>query len=217
MSVNPAVVSRKPAMRTDRARLRDLIESLCLIVSEKPIKLSTGTFTHYYLDCKNVTLDGEGLSLTADAFLEEIQQLSKRPVAIGGLTMGADFITAAVIMRSHERGLPVVTGSIVRKEPKKHGTMNRIEKELKKGTPIVVVDDVITTGKSTRQACEEFRASGYNIVGIIALIDREEGGRAALERDFGEVRVIFTKSDFPKALKADEFVRAAGKPNTRVA
>ena len=217
MSANPAVISRTSVMKADRARLRELIDSLCLIVSEEPIKLSTGTLSHYYLDCKNVTLDGEGLSIIADAFLEEIQKLSRQPKAIGGLTMGADFITAAVILRSYELGLPIVTGSIVRKEPKKHGTMNRIEKQLPRRTPIVVVDDVITTGNSTRQACDEFHASGYDIVGIVALVDREEGGRAELEKLYGEVRVIFSKSDFPKALKADEFARRTQKSASQIA
>lgn len=194
--------------RQDWTRLRTLIEERCLKISEKPFKLSTGALSRYYFDCKNVTLDGEGLSLVAEAFLEEIQKLHEEPKAIGGLTMGADFITAAVALRSFERGLQF-QGSIVRKEPKKHGTMNRIENELPRGTPIVVVDDVITTGNSTKQACQEFLAAGYGIVGIIALIDREENGKANLERLFSGIRVkaIFTTSDFPAAVKADEQIR----------
>jgi len=188
-------------------QLRDLIEARCLIISEKPFKLSTGAYSKYYFDCKPLTLHGAGLSLTAEAFLEEIQKLPERPKAIGGLTMGADFITAAVVVKAFERGLHI-DGSIVRKEMKQHGTMNKIENQLPKGTPIVVVDDVITTGKSTRQACEEFLASGYRIVGIIALIDREEGGKAALEKNFGGVKAIYTTSDFPRAVKADEKIRA---------
>ena len=196
--------------RKDWTRLRALIEERCLKISEKAFKLSTGALSRYYFDCKNVSLNGEGLSLIAEAFLEEIQKLPEEPTAIGGLTMGADFITAAVAMKSFERGSHQFEGSIVRKEPKKHGTMNRIENELPRGTPIVVVDDVITTGNSTKQACEEFQAAGYRIVGIIALIDREEGGKAALEDRFEtKVRAIFSTSDFPTAIKADEQIRAA--------
>lgn len=194
--------------RQDWTRLRELIEEKCLKISEKPFKLSTGALSNYYFDCKNASLDGEGLSLIAEAFLEEIEKLPQEPKAIGGLTMGADFITAAVALRSYERGMPIL-GSIVRKEPKKHGTMLRIENELPAGTPIVVVDDVITTGNSTKQACEEFLAARYRIVGIIALIDRESGGKAELEKRYGKVKAIFQTSDFPRAVKADEDLRAA--------
>jgi len=179
-------------------RLHELIDKKCVILRDEPVTLSNGALSHFYFDCKAVTLDGEALSLIADAFLAEIRELPVSPVAIGGLTMGADFITAAVAMKGFERGLGTIHGSIVRKEPKNHGTMNHIENELPVGTPIVVVDDVITTGSSTKLACEQFVDSGYKIVGIIALIDREQGGRETLERDYGPVRAIFKKSDFPK-------------------
>jgi len=187
-----------------RARLRHLIDQKCLQLQKQPIRLSTGALSNFYFDCKAVTLDGEALSLIADAFLEEIGHLSEPPKAIGGLTMGADFITAVVAMKGHERGLSTVCGSIVRKEAKKHGTMNRIENELPPGTPIVVVDDVITTGSSTKQACEQFLGSGYRIVGIIALVDREQGGKQSLERQFGTVRAVFKKSDFPRIAEYEQ-------------
>ena len=193
------------------AQLRDLLEERCLVLAEQPIKLSTGGLSRYYFDCKAVTLDGRGLSLIADVFLDEIRGFPETPAAIGGLTMGADFITAAVAMKASDSGLATIHGSIVRKEAKKHGTMNKIENQLPAGTSIVVVDDVITTGNATRIACKEFQAHGYRIVGIIALVDREEGGRASLEKEFGAVSAIFRKSDFPKALRADEPVRSDQK------
>lgn len=185
-------------MNDTRARLWELIDQKCLRIMKSPVRLSTGAASSFYFDCKAVTLDGEALSLIADAFLAEIAELPESPAAIGGLTMGADFITAAVAMKGYERGLKTVHGSIVRKEPKKHGTMNLIENELPAGTPIVVVDDVITTGNSTKQACEQFIAAGYRVVGIIALIDREQGGRQSLESRFGVVRAVFNKSNFPR-------------------
>lgn len=194
-------------MNNERLELQALMAERCLQISEKPIKLSTGAFSHFYFDCKAVTLDGKGLALIADAFLSEIDSFTEKPVAIGGLTMGADFITAVVAMKAFERGLATVRGSIVRKEPKKHGTMNHIENQLQAGTPIVVVDDVITTGKSTAQACDQFIEAGYKIVGIIALIDREQGGRQNLEK-YGNVRSVFTKSDFPKIA---EYERASAQ------
>jgi len=181
-----------------RDRLHRLIDKKCLTVTPNPIRLSTGAMSNFYFDCKAVTLDGEALSLIADAFLQQIESLPETPSAIGGLTMGADFITAVVAMKGYERGLKTIYGSIVRKEPKKHGTMNHIENQLPPDTPIVVVDDVITTGKSTKTACEQFVEAGYRIVGIIALVDREQGGKEVLERQFGSVKAVFTKSDFPR-------------------
>ncbi len=195
----------------DRNRLRDLIDQRALKITppDQPIRLSTGALTRFYFDCKAVTLDGEGLSLVAHAFIDAMQKLPKRPKAIGGLTMGADFITAAVAMKTYEQGLARVSGSIARKEPKKHGTMKKIENELPAGTPIVVIDDVITTGSSTRTACREFLQAGYRIVGIIVLIDREEaGGRTSLETEFGTVVSLFKRSDFPRAIQVDEELRA---------
>lgn len=191
-------------MDNTRARLWQLIDQKCLQVQERPIKLSTGALSNFYFDCKAVTLDGEALSLIADEFLKKIAELPQSPVAIGGLTMGADFITAVVAMKGFERGLKTVHGSIVRKEPKKHGTMNRIENELPKGTAIVVVDDVITTGNSTKQACEHFLEAGYRIVGIVALVDREQGGKQSLERQFGTVTSVFKKSDFPRIAEYEQ-------------
>jgi len=182
-------------MPTDRDRLRLLIEKLCII--EGDFVLSTGGKSRYYFDCKAVALDGEGLTLIAREFLKEIETLPVKPTAIGGLTMGADFITAAVIMLSHQTGGKVLKGSIARKEPKKHGTRRKIENELPRGTKIVAIDDVITTGSSTLTACKEFEEAGYEIVGILAVVDREQGGKKTLEDKYKHVRTLFKTSDFP--------------------
>lgn len=187
-------------------RLLRLIDSLCLI-THTSLTLSTGSVSNFYFDCKKATLNGECLDLIADAFLAEIEALPVQPTAIGGLTMGADFLTAAVVLKAYQQQKPVLLGSIARKEPKQHGTKTPIENELPPGTRIVVVDDVITTGSSTQQAAEKFQAAGYEIVGIIALIDREAGGAAHLARQFDcPVRAIFRKRDFPRLLEdaADE-------------
>jgi len=189
-------ITRSEKMPTNRDRLRRLIDKLCII--EGDFVLSTGVKSRYYFDCKTVTLDGEGLTLIGQELLKEIEKLPTKPTAIGGLTMGADFITAAVIMLSHQTGGKVLHGSIVRKEPKKHGTRRKIENELPSGTKIVVVDDVITTGSSTLKACQEFEEAGYKIVGILAVVDREEGGKKTLEEKYKHVRTLFKTSDFPK-------------------
>jgi orotate phosphoribosyltransferase len=183
-------------MKNSRKHLRDLIQERCLTTGPE-FTLSTGEKSRFYFDLKAITLNAEGLTLIADELLEEIREMPVTPTAIGGLTMGADFMTAAVAMRSYQSDGPISDGSIVRKEAKKHGTQNKIENELRSGTKIVVVDDVITTGKSTLTACDEFQKAGYEIVGILAIVDREAGGRKTLEDRFGYVRALFQKRDFP--------------------
>ena len=185
-------------MSRNREKLRKLVNDRCLD-TDTPYTLSTGTRSEFYFDCKKAMLDGKCLSLIADEFLVEASKLPVPPKAIGGLTMGADFIVAAVIQRAFETGKPMVSGSIVRKDPKKHGTRNKVENELPAGTRIMVIDDVITSGSSTDAACREFIANGYEVVGIVALVDREAGGRESLSKKYRcPVQAIFTKSDFPR-------------------
>ena len=185
-------------MNAAREDLRSLVDEKCLTVGQA-YTLTTGRQSAFYFDCKKAMLDGRCLSLIADAFLEEAGKLPRFPQAIGGLTMGADFIVAAVIQRAFEKGSPLVSGSIVRKEQKKHGAGNKIENELPQGTLIVVVDDVVTTGSSTVAACDSFIAAGYDIVGIVALVDRESGGCETLAQKYGcPVSAIFRKRDFPR-------------------
>lgn len=182
-------------MPANRERLRKLIEDNCLLEGPE-FTLSTGEKSRFYFDCKGATLHGEGLTLIAQEFLAEIENLAEKPTAIGGLTMGADFLAAAVIILSHQKGGSILHGSIVRKEPKKHGTQNRIENQLAAGTKIIVVDDVITTGSATLKACQEFETAGYEIVGVLAVVDRQAGGKEQLEARYQFVRTIFKKSDF---------------------
>lgn len=178
--------------------LRSLVDEKCLTVG-RSYTLTTGRQSAFYFDCKKAMLDGKCLGLIADAFLDEAGKLSRYPKAIGGLTMGADFIVAAVIQRAFETGKPPVSGSIVRKEQKRHGAGNKIENELPQGTPIMVVDDVVTTGSSTVTACDAFLAAGYDIVGIVALVDRESGGCETLAQKYGcPVGAVFRKRDFPR-------------------
>lgn len=185
-------------MQANRDRLWQIIDEKSLIVG-KDMTLTTGLSSSFYFDCKKTTLNGEGLAVLADVLLEEIDNFPERPSAIGGLTIGADFIVAAVTMRAYQIGHPTINGSIVRKEPKQHGTRSPIENEMPKGTKIVVVDDVITTGGSTVKACDQFLHDGYKIVGIVALVNREAGGVDNLKRKYGcDVSSIFKKSDFPR-------------------
>ena len=195
--------------------LRDLIEDRCLVFGD--FILSTGEKSKFYFDCKKATLDGKILSHIADAYIERIRKLPVMPTAIGGLTMGADFISAAVAMRAFQVGIPTVHASIVRKERKPHGTMNFVENELPRGTTIIVVDDVITSGASTAQACRQFLESGYKIVAILALVDREEkDGRQNLEQQFGcPASGLFRTSEFPRLVEAMK--QRDGGPHKRIA
>nr|VFK53178.1 MAG: orotate phosphoribosyltransferase [Candidatus Kentron sp. TUN]VFK54007.1 MAG: orotate phosphoribosyltransferase [Candidatus Kentron sp. TUN]VFK58917.1 MAG: orotate phosphoribosyltransferase [Candidatus Kentron sp. TUN] len=187
-------------MQENLAKLWQLIDRDALITG-RDMALSAGGASSYYFDCKKTTLNGEGLQLIADAFIEKINTLPESPTAIGGLTLGADFIVAAVIMRAHQINHPTIFGSIVRKEPKKHGTRTHIENDLPSGTTIVVIDDVITTGGSTAKACDKLLEAGYRIIGIIALIDREAGGVSNLAEKYGcPVHALFRKSDFPRII-----------------
>ncbi|HUN25609.1 MAG TPA: orotate phosphoribosyltransferase [Steroidobacteraceae bacterium] len=187
----------------NRDVLRDLIEDRALEFGHE-YTLATGEKSNFYFDCKKAMLEGQILAAIADALIELIRTLPVAPTAIGGLTMGADFVSAAVAMRASQIGAPTVHASIVRKEPKKHGTRNYIENQLPEGTRIVAFDDVITSGSSTRKACEQFLAARYELVGILALVDREAGGRERLQADFNcPVLSLYRKSEFPKLIEAE--------------
>jgi orotate phosphoribosyltransferase len=141
-------------------------------------KLSSGGTSDYYIDCRITTLDARGARLTGEVFWQEIQARGWRPQAIGGLTMGADPVVSAVAVVSGQ-----VHGFLVRKAEKQHGTGQRIEGFRQKGARVVIVDDVCTTGASTIQAIEAARDFGFDIVGVMCLVEREEaGGRANVEQ-----------------------------------
>src|SRR5580692_6835558 len=141
-------------------------------------KLSSGGTSDYYIDCRTTTLDAKGSRLTGEVFLEEIQRRGWKPRAIGGLTMGADPIVVAVSVVSGE-----LNGFLVRKAEKQHGTGQRIEGYREKGARVVIVDDVCTTGASTVQAIETAREFGFQVVGAMCLVEREEAkGRANVEK-----------------------------------
>src|SRR6266536_3245237 len=134
-------------------------------------KLSSGGSSDYYIDCRTTTLDAKGSRLTGEVFLEEIQRRGWKPAAIGGLTMGADPIVVAVAVVSGQ-----LNGFLVRKAEKQHGTGRRIEGFREKGARVVIVDDVCTTGASTVQAIEAAREFGFDVVGAMCLVEREEAG-----------------------------------------
>ena len=141
-------------------------------------KLSSGGTSDYYIDCRTTTLDAKGSRLTGEVFSDEIRKRGWKPQAIGGLTMGADPIVVAVSVVSGD-----LHGFLVRKAEKQHGTGQRIEGFREKGARVVIVDDVCTTGASTVQAIEAAREFGFEVVGAMCLVEREEAkGRPNVEK-----------------------------------
>lgn len=159
-------------------------------------KLSSGGRSDYYIDCRTTTLDARGAQLTGQVFLDEIQLRGWNPEAIGGLTMGADPIVVAVSVTSG-----ALNGFLVRKAEKQHGTGQRIEGFRGKGAKVVIVDDVCTTGASTIQAVEAAREFGFDVVGVMCLVEREEAhGRPDVEKAAApaEFVAVFTANDVRK-------------------
>jgi orotate phosphoribosyltransferase len=163
-------------MRSSRQDLLRLLAHKSFRLGE--FKLSSGGTSDYYIDCRTTTLDAKGSRLTGEVFTAEIKKQGWKPQAIGGLTMGADPIVVAVSVVSG-----ALDGFLVRKAEKQHGTGQRIEGFRVKGAPVVIVDDVCTTGASTVQAIEAAREFGFNVVGVLCLVEREEAkGRASVEK-----------------------------------
>ena len=163
-------------------------------------KLSSGGTSDYYIDCRTTTLDARGAQLTGQVFLEEIRNQGWNPAAIGGLTMGADPIVVAAAVTSGD-----LHGFLVRKAEKQHGTGQRIEGFRDKPARVVIVDDVCTTGASTIQAIEAAREFGFEVAGVMCLVEREEAkGRASVEKAAAPAPFVsvFTAKDLRKELLA---------------
>lgn len=172
-----------------RDRLIRLIYENAFKYSEEPVfKLVSGRMSNYYFNCKTVTLNPEGMYLTGNIIFEMIRTLSVK--AVGGLTLGADPIANAVAYTSYLKGVPL-EAFVVRKTAKSHGTMQWIEGNVKSGDKVVIVEDVITTGKSTIEAITKSREAGLEIMKVIALVDRQEGGYEAIAEVMGNIGVNY--------------------------
>ena len=175
---------------TDRKRLLELVKTRALEV--RKVVLSSGRTSDYYVDCKRVTLDSEGAYLTAKLMLEMV---NPKASVVAGLTLGADPIVSSMAVLSHVqgKGIPAL---IIRKDPKKHGTRRFIEgPSLPEGSEVVVVDDVVTSGASIIRSAERLIAEGFKPIQTLAILDRQEGGREALEAAGYQLEAILTKED----------------------
>lgn len=168
-----------------RSALLDLLSRISFRLGQ--FKLSSGGTSDYYIDCRTTTLHAEGARLTGLAILDLLREHNLKPTGVGGLTLGADPVVSAVAIASAQRaqenaGGALIHGFLVRKAEKTHGTGRRIEGFCEAGAPVVIVDDVCTTGASTIAAIEAAREAGMNVIAAVCLVEREEAnGRPALE------------------------------------
>lgn len=156
--------------------------------------LASGRQSTLYIDARLTTMTPDGQRLIGRIGLRAIADAKWSADAVGGLTLGADPISYAICHSSAETTHPL-RAFTVRKEPKAHGTGRQVEGPLARGDRVVIVEDVITTGGSATRAVEAVRREGAVPIGILALVDREEGGREALEGLDLEVRALTTAAD----------------------
>jgi orotate phosphoribosyltransferase len=176
--------------------LRDELRELVSMRAFKfgSFTLTSGRASDYYVDGKQVTLDGRGLYLVARFTLDHCRDLGVD--AVGGLTLGADPIAAATAALSGDTDHPIAA-FIVRKEVKAHGTSRAIEgPDLHAGMRVLLVDDTMTTGGTFLQAQEAVIPTGATIAGALCVVDREEGGREALEAAGITLHALFERSEF---------------------
>jgi len=173
-------------------------DALIALVREKGLEfgdftLASGKKASYYLDCRRVTLDSHGAHLIGEGILDLLED--DMPAAVGGMAIGADPITAAVITLAHQRG-HALAGFIVRKEAKQHGKGRAVEGPVQPGQTCVIVEDVVTTGGSSLKAIEQVEAFGMQVQRVIAIVDRLEGGREAFAEAGYELTTLLTVRDF---------------------
>jgi len=157
--------------------------------------LKSGKKSNFYIDARETTLNPEGMYLTGRIMYEMVKQI-EGVQAVGGVSVGADPLVCAVLMVSHNIG-DNLKGFFIRKEPKGHGRNLWIEgaKNLKPGMDVVILEDVVTTGGSSLRAVEITEMEGYRVKGIIALLDRLEGGKQAIESKGYMFKSIYNLND----------------------
>jgi orotate phosphoribosyltransferase len=179
-------------METLKNRLLDLFRKKSYqFRNDPPFTLASGRKSPHYVDCKPTMHDPEGKELIGNIIFDLIK--NEGVDAVGGLTMGADPIAISASLISYQKKMPIKSFS-VRKDLKDHGTKKRIEGDMHPGERVVIVDDVITTGGSVIDAIIAVQEYGLEIVKVIVLVDREEGGREKIENFVPRVESVFTLS-----------------------
>jgi len=179
--------------------MQQIRRDLARLLKEKSYRegdftLTSGRKSDYYFDCKQTALHPQGAWLLGRLFLELLKDSAIK--GVGGMTLGADPLVSAVTVVSYTEGRPL-PGFIVRKQPKGHGTNQYLEgmANFAPGDKVVLLEDVVTTGGTLQKALERVRAEGLDVVGILCVLDREEGGRENLARAGYELTSIFTRSE----------------------
>lgn len=174
---------------SDRTALEKLLVGRS--VRHGDFTLASGKHSSFYIDARLTTMSAEGQALLGRLGLAAIREAGWQPAAVGGLTMGADPVAYA-IARASADDAPTIDAFSVRKVAKEHGTGRRIEGNFTTDAPVVVVEDVITTGGSALHAIEAILAAGGTVAGVLAVVDREEGGKAMIEAGGYEVVALTT-------------------------
>ena len=193
------------AFETQRQALLALLRELSY--EERDVTLSSGMKSHFYIDCKQTMLTGEGHVLIGALFSELLQRaehLNPNPAlphfsAVGGLTLGAYPLSSATALWSTLYGREI-NAIYVRKEAKGHGTGAFLEgtKKVPVGSRVAVVEDVVTTGNASKTAVERLRAYGYVVDTVLAIVDRQAGGKEALAAMGLTLFSLFDVGDFPR-------------------
>jgi orotate phosphoribosyltransferase len=156
--------------------------------------LASGARSSYYIDARLTTMSGAGQLLIGRLALAAIDARGWRPESVGGLTLGADPVAYAIAHAAAAAQRPI-DAFTVRKEAKAHGTGRLIEGNLHEGSRVVVIEDVITSGGSALRAVEAVSAAGAEVLGVLAVVDREQEGRARIEEAGHGVIALFTASE----------------------
>lgn len=180
---------------THRDRLLEILRERSLEMGD--FVLSSGARSNYYVDCRRTTMHAEGQVLVGQLGWELLKGSGLGPDSVGGLTMGADPVSYALAYTSWLAGDPLHAFS-VRKQPKEHGTGKRIEGCFEPGHRVIVIEDVITTGGSALDACAAVEAEGGEVLGVLALLDRESGGREKIEAGGYRVLSLFRIAELLK-------------------
>lgn len=181
---------------SDRDRLLNLLAQRSY--SEGRFTLASGAESSHYVDARVTTMHAEGQMLVGRLGYAAICEAGWDPDAVGGMTMGADPIAYAIAHTSARTEKSIHAFS-VRKDAKAHGHRRRIEGCFEPGARVVVVEDVLTSGGSALRACEAVSEAGGTVLGVLVLVDREEGGRVALDAAGYPVRVLYTLAELREA------------------
>jgi len=180
------------SLPTLERRLRELLRDRS--VTHGDFLLASGGRSSFYIDARRTTMSGEGLFVVGALGLARLTARGWAPDLVGGLTLGADPVAYAIATAAWAQG-QALDAFTVRKQAKSHGTGRRIEGCFKPGVAVVVVEDVITTGHSAAEAIAAITEEGGRVLGVLAVVDREEGGRAALEQGGHPVEALVTATE----------------------